>query len=499
MSIDKVVNLIVNIISAEWISEAGLIASMATIVAILIPVAIILIDPKNDKFPLDRNIIFRKIFLYKSFIALIIPITISYLFPQIRLLSAIATIYLSALAMIVLVKMFKWLSSKETSSDTESFKQKIRIEYLNELDNEKEIIDAWSTILNSNYDRINQIGLLDAYLNDGEKIKNGDNNWNAEIYWNLLDKNFEKIKDSNIDTYKRLVKKTISYYTDCDVWKKNKDKDDLKERPPEALRQISIKLLRKAATSENYSIESFVYFNTINEYLKDKNEREVAAFFDSYSYDLFDCFLKNDVNYYDKWSGEFFKRLIITSNNYSQLIPSIVFDAYLRTILLEQVRKIDNPPNDLADRMSKITERLFTEIDPIIWFRVWTFLLWPYEKKKNADSDAKSRILNWCNRPRNYGVFGRVDSAVFSVSANSKKKKKQLIEEHFLRESEKQSDATYSLLVNINNFDSLNIRKYLDIICDLKKKKRNNPEINEKLEILELTLSQLLNYIQKGE
>ena len=57
------VNVTLTVLAAEWASEAGIIALLATTVAILIPVAILLIDPKQDKFPLDRSIVFRKIFL----------------------------------------------------------------------------------------------------------------------------------------------------------------------------------------------------------------------------------------------------------------------------------------------------------------------------------------------------------------------------------------------------------------------------------------------------
>ena len=104
------VNITLTVLAAEWASEAGIIALLATTVAILIPVAILLIDPKQDKFPLDRSIVFRKIFLYKNFTALIIPVAISYIFPQIRLMSLGATIYLAILGIVVLSKIFKWLS-----------------------------------------------------------------------------------------------------------------------------------------------------------------------------------------------------------------------------------------------------------------------------------------------------------------------------------------------------------------------------------------------------
>lgn len=176
----KFVNVTLTVLAAEWASEAGIIALLATTVAILIPVAILLIDPKQDKFPLDRSIVFRKIFLYKNFTALIIPVAISYIFPQIRLISLGATIYLAILGIVVLSKIFKWLSSKDDEFGGETFRQRERIEYLKELEGEPEIIDAWSVILNSNYASFNQHGLLNVFVDASKRIKNNQSDWCKE-------------------------------------------------------------------------------------------------------------------------------------------------------------------------------------------------------------------------------------------------------------------------------------------------------------------------------
>ena len=61
----ELIDTILNVLEAKWASEAGIIALLATIVAILIPVAILLIDPRQDKFPLDRNIFLERYFYTK--------------------------------------------------------------------------------------------------------------------------------------------------------------------------------------------------------------------------------------------------------------------------------------------------------------------------------------------------------------------------------------------------------------------------------------------------
>ena len=312
----ELVNTILCILEAKWSSEAGIIALLATIVAILIPVAILLIDPKQDKFPLDRSIVFRKIFLYKNFTALIIPVAISYIFPQIRLLSLLATIYLAILGIIVLSKIFKWLSSKDDKFGGETFKQRERIEYLRNLENESEILDAWSVILNSNYETINQHGLLDVFIDNSKQIRNSQNNWNKDQFWGLLRNNFDKIKDDDIRTYKKLVETTTSYYFDRDEWlNEDKERREINKRPPEALRQISQKLMARAITSSANSIEAYVYFSEVENCLKTKNKEQVDAFMNAFMDDVIDCFIKNDTDLREKWAGDFFKRITIIESN----------------------------------------------------------------------------------------------------------------------------------------------------------------------------------------
>lgn len=493
----ELIDTILNVLEAKWASEAGIIALLATIVAILIPVAILLIDPKQDKFPLDRSIVFRKIFLYKNFTALIIPVAISYIFPQIRLLSLIATIYLAILGTIVLSKIFKWLSSKDDKFGGETFKQRERIEYLRSLENESEILDAWSIILNSNYESINQHGLLDVFIDNSKQIKNSQNNWDKEQFWGLLRNNFEKVKDDNIQTYRRLARTTLSYYSNRDEWlKESKEKREINKRPPEALRQISQKLMSRAATCSTNSIEAYVYFDEVEKYLKTKDSTQIDIFMSAYMDDFINCFIENDVDMREKWSGDFFKRITITESNINK--RNAVLESYYRSILVRYVGRIDNPSNEIGDRLSNITEKIFTEIDLIIWFRVITFIMWPHEYDENKVKDAENKIRNWCKRSRNYGVFGRLDCSIFSIDDSKSESREERVRKHIEAEAKTQSDATYRILVKIFNFKNLDFPLYKRAIEKLEKQENNDDIFNEKLDTIKKTLSQLNEYVNKN-
>ena len=485
------------VLEAKWASEAGIIALLATIVALLIPVAILLIDPKQDKFPLDRSIVFRKIFLYKNFTALIIPIAISYVFPQIRLLSLVATIYLAILGIIVLSKIFKWLSSQDDKFGTETYKQKERIEYLRGLNGESEIINAWSVILNSDYETINQRGLLDVFIDNSKQIKNSQNDWNKEQFWGLLRNNFDKIRDDDIRVYKKLVRATVSYYFDRDEWlNENKEKREINKRPPEALRQISQKLMARAVTSPVNSIEAYVYFDEIESCLKTRNQEQVGTFMNAYMDDVINCFIKNDTDLREKWTGDFFKRTVITEANIDE--RGIVLESYYRSILVRYIAEIDNPTNEIGNRLSNITEKIFIEIDPIIWFRVITFIMWPHEYDEDDIVNAENKIKGWCNRARNYGVFGRLDYAIFSVDEDKNEPREEQAKKHIIAEARSQSDATYKLLVKIFGFKNLDFSLYKRAIAKLEKQKNDNEIFKVRLDTIKKTLSQLSNYVDKN-
>ena len=490
------VNVTLTVLAAEWASETGIIALLATTVAILIPVAILLIDPKQDKFPLDRSIVFRKIFLYKNFTALIIPVAISYIFPQMRLMSLGATIYLAILGIVVLSKIFKWLSSKDDEFGGETFRQRERIEYLKELEGEPEIIDAWSVILNSNYASFNQHGLLNVFVDASKRIKNNQSGWCKEQFWGLLRNNFDKIRDEDIDTYRKLVRTTLSYYLDRDEWlKADKEKRELNKRPPEALRQISRKLMIRAITGSTNSIEAYVYFDEVEKYLKSKNTESIDTFLSAYVDDVIDCFIKNDTDIQEKWSGDFFERIKITNANITE--HGAILKAYYRSILLRYVGgRADNPANEVGARISNITERMFPEIDPIIWFRVITFIMWSHEYDEDKNKDAENKVKGWCERHRNYGVFGRLDCAIFSINEEKEELREIQIRKHIETEARNQANATYELLAKIFNLKDLDFSLYQKAIRRLEKDKNNNIDYLKKLNTLKTTLKQLSEHIK---
>ena len=116
--------------------------------------------------------------------------------------------------------------------------------------------------------------------------------------------------------------------------------------------------------------------------------------------------------------------------------------------------------------------------------------MWPHKYDENKTKDAENKIRNWCNRSRNYGIFGRLDCSVISIDNKSGSRKEQ-IKEHIEIEAKNQSSVTYRILARIFNFKNLDFQLYDRVIMKLKKEGNNEIVFDERLDIIKRILSQL--------
>ena len=481
------VNNLLRILEANCVSQEGLIGLLSIIVTLLIPISILTINTKQESFPLDNRIVFKKIFMYKNFIALIIPISFFLLFPKIKLIAFVLVMMLAILSIKVLVLTFNWLVGDKNGK--ELFKQKTRIEYLSEIKDEKEILNTWTTILQSE-NKFDNNGLLAIYLNHSKYMKNTKENWNEDSYWRLLRDNYNKIESNDIKDYKDLINKSLTYYSRIISYMDDKE-HSVYERPPEALHQIAQIILEKTITSEPNSIEAYIYFDTVEKFIKSLSRKNQNAFLDIYLIDCFRSFVENDINFRDIWHGNFFNRIIIKDSNLDTKTSQVVMDSYYRSIIIKYVCRSTNPPDDIAKRIDYITQYIFKEINPITWFRIITFIMWPHPYNEDPKKDRENRIINWCKRDRNYGVFGRLDCSIFSIPETDKKTQQKILQEKITNDTKKEQVATYKTIVKFLNLSNFDCEPYLTIILKLKEKCKGNQLISERLNTLQLILGQL--------
>lgn len=489
---DEGVDCLLKVLNADYISSEGMIALVSIIVMLLIPIAVLTFNKRQEGFPIDNRIVFNEIFMHKYFIALITPISITFLFPQIKLITAILTIILAIISMKVLTNTFKWLI--DDKKGLEYFKQEARIEYLRKLRSNKEILSTWSAILSSD-NVFSKTGLLEVYLDSERYVKNDDNCWSKDLFWRLLKDNYSKIQYDDIETYKRLVDKTLDYYLKRKIWQE-KDGCNIDEMPPEALRQVSQVVLKDAVTSDNGTVKSYLYFDIVNDYLESLNDVQKELFLSIYLDDLFNCFIKNNIDYREKWHGKFFEKIEINNLNIDKPLSSSVFNSYYRNVISRYICRSDNPPDEIARSIDYLTQHVFKEIDPITWFRVISFIVWPYSYDEDLGKNAKNRIISWCQRSRNYGVFGRFDCSVFSTPQVDKKNKQKMIQEKVEADIKKEMEATYKLIVYIFKLSKKEYELYLETIIKLEKQYDNSSLEFERLESLKTIVERLIKLLK---
>ena len=122
--------------------------------------------------------------------------------------------------------------------------------------------------------------------------------------------------------------------------------------------------------------------------------------------------------------------------------------------------------------------------------------MWPHEYDEDKNKDAENKVKGWCKRHRNYGVFGRLDCAVFAINEEKEELREIQIRKHIETEAKNQADATYELLTKIFNLKDMDFSLYQKAIQKLEKDKNNNINYLEKLKTLNTTLKQLSEHVK---
>ncbi|MDR1124049.1 MAG: hypothetical protein LBL61_05620, partial [Elusimicrobiota bacterium] len=273
----------------EIFSQAGLIAVPAIIVMLLIPIVLFIMN-KPNLYSFDKNILLDDIFMCKFLLPSIIIVSgllcfsssITFILPF-QLLGITILLFR---ALIILYKTNKWFrSAEETINDpilsakTEitTYKQSLRIKYLENIKSYSEKEDVWIDTLNDeNFSKKNQQGLIEIFIRDIKEIKReGEFSDDLESLLLLLNNNFDKI---NLDSklFKKLAEYSINYYDDLQKYEENQ-----KYFPHSNQKKIFIKLLKKAITEGRFF--RGIFFNVVAEFAKKQGDMRdffIKDFFD---------------------------------------------------------------------------------------------------------------------------------------------------------------------------------------------------------------------------
>lgn len=439
-------------------SESAIIAFLAIIVALLMPMVFFIIGNKDELYSFDKKIILNRIFLYKPLIIFLLNFSLLLILKNILFIAVIFSIPLFVLAYIILFRSYKWLSSNESATNKLTYRQQHRVDYLKKIKTNSEIVEVWNIIFfDEKLLEKNQEGFIEAYIDTlnryrTELLNNNQNNRHIYSYLlSMLNQNIDKINFSDINNYELLLNNSIKNY-----YSNRKGILQLYNRLEQ---ELFLSLLKYALRGENHLV--YLFFENINNYSKqpDVNPKDFIPVFYK---DLFYLLEKEENIYYDElWHIDFLKSIIITKESYQGETIENLFLRY-REYLIRKINTRHNLSKPEKDCIENITSNLLPNIDPIFWFDILTFVLWAFGVNDDSESPTHARIINWCSTKRNYGNMGR-----FYIGYE-----KEMCENYDMKQNIEKVETVFFLnLIFGNYFTKIKIEEVLTEIAKIKTEK----------------------------
>ena len=399
----------------QGFSESALIAIPAISVAVIFPIVIFLAE-KGTEFDIDKNVIFRKILGYKELTVSLLASSIV-LVLNIKALSVTANVFVIFYTIKALRLSYYWICAFDEKNNKLSFRQKLRLNYLRSLENRREIFENWSLVLSDEkLGEKNQAGLISVFIETYNKLGNTIDDWSGSEFVNILSKNIEKINFYDKESYEELLRFSLKFY------ELKQERNDNKEIfPPLELHDLFIKVMRCSLEEKggpNYLTNRF--FKITESYIENNPKVDEPEFLKVFLIDFLCELEKIDVNIYEIWNYNFFRKRRVTrralQDKATRKNAVAVYESlyhYVRRYALDY----DDKRPRIISILEKSVENLLPECDPVFWFDIFTLTHRAFAKIEDK-STYYSMIAYWCKTGRSYGLMGRVFSISHSFRAD---------------------------------------------------------------------------------
>lgn len=386
-------------------SESALIAIPAISVAVIFPIVFFLAE-KGTEFVIDKNVIFRKILGYKELTASLLVSSIV-LVLNIKALSVIANVFVIFYTIKALCLSYHWICSFDEKDNRLSFRQKLRLNYLQSLKNRREIFENWSLVLSDEkLEEKNQAGLISVFIETYNKLGNTIDDWSGSEFINILSKNIEKINFYDKESYEELLRFSLKFYE-----LKQERKDNKEIFPPFELHDLFIKVMRCSLEEKNGpNYLTYRFFKITESYIENNPKVDESEFLKVFIIDFLCELEKIDVDIYGIWNYDFFRKRCVTRGalqdkakrkNAVAVYESLYY--YVRRYALDY----DEKRPRIISILEKSVENLLPECDPVFWFDIFTLTHRAFVKIED-ESTYYSMIVYWCKTGRSYGLMGKV-------------------------------------------------------------------------------------------
>ena len=463
------------------VSHEALIAIPALFVALLVPIAFFLME-RDDLYGFDKNVILEKIIWAKVSIPLVFVTSILLLF-NVSILSVLISAVLMAVVAVVLWRVYRWMTSIELNKFQTTYKQELRLQFIDSIKDITQKVDIWAMILNDeNLLEKNQRGLVERFLKTVRHMRGGDSNISKTNLLMLMARNVEKIDFADPKSYENLVAYAIEYFQQRrDTRAKNQQKTKDEDRdpyPPYSQRELALNLLKIALSGNNNSLYDFLYFTSIKKYIA-QDDVDEAGFAGDFLPDYINVVEENDSydirSLWQELPGWVVTQKLLQKDE-TKAGAFALLKAYHGSIM-QSARLDTNLSSRQARVIDGITENLFPKINLIFWFDIVTFYTSSWGTDEGEDS-MHGRIRSYVTRTRKFGLFQ-------SLGISDWIEDEQARNESYVLKSQGQDEETMFILGLVYGWlrNPDEIKKMLDQIAIIEKEKLFDPKSHEALRL----------------
>lgn len=466
-----------------------LIAIPALLVAVFVPIAIFMVDSKDNAFVWDKAVIFRKVLKSeKLFLGIIIFIfvPIFWKFGQIRALLLLPLFWSITVLLLAIVESYKWLIIIEAKDhNQESYRTKKREEYLKTLDDEqKQIIWPLTWKLNrSSRGVVDERKLVKIFIENMESMQSPD----ASILSNFI-VNLEQVNLMDPVIHEDLIKfslKNAGYLTTEEPLTYMPNAFDFKE----TVRGLYFAIVEKDLNS-NFGFYSL--FNHTRKYIKENNINE-GVFIKNFAPQFFSI-LENNKQAHKVLDG-FPKEWKITYSGVEDENTRPVtlgwLDAYMHWIVERNLLAYNSDKTPYDAIADSITEGLIPNIDLPVWSNFIVFHWTSYGQSKEETSEH-AKLRNFVEGIKRFGLISKVHAFW--------ENEKEGAEARFAKEREIEINETFDLATRTTIFplllDDKTLNNYLKEIKEYQTTEKDSAK-KEKLSDLKELLEEFKNRLSK--
>lgn len=454
----------------------------AGLIALTIAVAIFLVE-KGSIMAFDRIVLLEKIIRGKSFIVFFLLLFLPLFLwdmsdPFVKtLLFAIYLIGVYGFATF-LYRSYKWINEIESNNKRShgGYRQKNRIEYLEEIGNDSQKQLAWEHIWGlENRSVLEERSYVESYvkvltsLTTTKKVKLLDD------YLIPLTKGITNVNFNDhivvVALFKKLLETHSALFQSYVLGEKREAQDDYLQSARNALRNINLMLIaftKKAASVGNLYLTLDTLRNFVESLQKDgDNEQYLRRLVVILAEDLFDSVDVENKRF--GFENDFPSEWTYSKNKKTGRFDSLMTDLWFGQYTSWAKKRIefeDNKKPSIDRKLDEVSRVLLPQLDPIYWSIILTFCLRPYW----GDTE---RIKSAIEKHRTFGLTGNT----YTYEAD--------VEKNYIRDRSADIERTIDFSVKTFNreFTKERLKQYLKEIKLLEYDK-NSIEEGNRVQIL---------------